>query len=113
MMLAHYHGQVVNYAELARSLGIAESSVRWRTHNGVELDLYWEHQGKAWGIECKYMDAPSVSKSMNIAFVDLRLAHLWVVYPGTTGYTLGDRITVVPMSSLPPRWRYRAGLIER
>lgn len=54
----------------------------WRTHNGAELDLFWQAQGKNWGIEFKYSDAPSLSKSMNIATQDLELSHLWVVYPG-------------------------------
>jgi len=68
--------------------------------------LYWEFQGKSWGIECKYTDAPSITKSMNIALEDLKLSHLWILYPGTTSYDLANNITVLSIADLPAQWQY-------
>lgn len=66
--------------EAIKTIGLPASSFYfWRTHNGAELDLYWEFQGRSWGIEFKYADAPTITKSMKIAIEDLNLAHLWIV----------------------------------
>lgn len=73
----------------------------WSTHQGAELDLLLEHRGKRYGFEFKYGDAPAATKSMHIAMEDLKLRHLWVVYPGTREYALGDAMTAVPISRLP------------
>ena len=189
VMLSHYHGQVVNYAEIGRSFGISDMTVRrycdilegtfmlrslqpwhpntkkrlvkrpkiymrdsgifhslmsigmpdqllshprlgaswegfaldcvcrtlakddnayyfWHTHAGAELDLFWQHGGKNWGIEFKYMDAPKLTKSMHIAMEDLDLEHLWVVYPGNTAYRLAPNIMVIPLSTIKDMWEY-------
>jgi predicted AAA+ superfamily ATPase len=182
-MLGHYHGQIINYSELARNFGISDMTARkyidllegtfmlrllqpwyinigkrlvkrpklyfrdpgifhslltvarredllthpklgaswegfaleclissiakrneevffWSTHSGAEVDLFWQHQGKNWAAEFKYMDAPKKSLSMQSALEDLGLAHLWVVYPGSRKYRLADKITVLPLSSI-------------
>lgn len=183
IMLSHYHGQVVNLAELGRSFGIADMTARhyldilegtfmvrllapwhtntgkrvvkrpklyvrdsglfhalqglhtleqvqahpklgaswegfaleqaaralaiprerlffWATHSGAEVDLFWQDDGKAWAVECKYADAPVLTKSMRSALADLSLEHLWVVYPGTTRYALHPKVTVLPLADL-------------
>jgi predicted AAA+ superfamily ATPase len=188
-MLGHYHGQIINYSELARNFGVSDMTARkyvellegtfmlrllqpwhanigkrlvkrpklsftdsgifhsllavsrreellthpklgaswegfaldcvvrsigkrneevffWRTHSGAEVDLFWQHQGKSWAIEFKYMDAPKISLSMRSALKDLGLAHLWVVYPGTRKYRLADHITVLPLSDMTDPWSY-------
>ena len=66
----------------------------WKTHSGAELDLFWQDKGKNWGIEFKYGDAPSATKSMHISISDLSLEHLWVLYPGKENYKLTPKITV-------------------
>ena len=180
-MVAHYHGQVWNAAEFARSLGTAENTARryldilsgaymirilppwfenlkkrqvkspkiyirdsglfhsllqvstlsdlqghpkigaswegfalehiihafktrdayfWATHAGAELDLMVTISGKRFGFEFKYADAPGVKRSMHIAIEDLRLAQLWVIYPGDQKYALDDRITVLPLEEV-------------
>ncbi|MBU2603382.1 MAG: ATP-binding protein [Actinobacteria bacterium] len=191
-MLSHYHGQVLNYSELARSFGVSDMTVRryceilegafmirllqpwaanigkrvvrrpklylrdsgllhtllsleslgqlqsspvlgaswegfalevvgrlldredhefyfWRTHAGAELDLYWQWGGRAWGVECKYQDAPRLTRSMKAAMEDLELAGLWVVYPGRTAYRLAENIWVVPVGDLGSAWAYPGG----
>jgi len=190
-MLCHYHGQLLNYAELARSFGISDMTARkyldilsgtfmvrvlqpwhanvgkrlvkrpkiylrdsglfhalmqienrkqlsshnklgaswegfalecvcqslnkmghllyfWRTHAGAELDLFWQHGGRNWGIEFKYADAPRLTKSMSIAIDDLELAHVWVIYPGKSAYRLAEKISVCPLQCIPPVWEYTA-----
>jgi hypothetical protein len=181
-MIAHYHGQVWNAAQLARSLGASENTARryldvlagaymirvlppwfenlskrqvkapkiylrdsgilhallqlttvtdlqshpklgaswegfaleqviaalgtrdlyfWATHGGAELDLLARIAGKHYGFEFKYADAPGASRSMRVAIEDLRLEHLWVVYPGHQEYALDEKISVLPIESVP------------
>src|SRR5208283_713656 len=180
-MLAHYHGQIWNAAEPARSLGLSQPTVRsyldlmtsaymirqlqpwhenlskrqvkapkiyvrdsgllhallgitnrrdlefhpkvgaswegyaveeilkalqpdeayyWATYNRAELDLLLFKKGRRIGVECKRMDAPSLTPSMRIALSDLKLDHLYVAYPGTKAYTLAKNVDVVPLAKL-------------
>jgi predicted AAA+ superfamily ATPase len=73
----------------------------WATHAGAELDLLVLVKGKRYGFEFKYADAPGRSRSMQIAIRDLGLEHLWVIYPGHQEYTLNDKISVIPIDTLP------------
>jgi len=66
----------------------------WSTYGGAELDLFFIHNNKRIGIEFKYSDAPSLTKSMQIAVTDLKLDHLFVLYPGTVDYPLTEKIEV-------------------
>ncbi len=181
MMLAHYHGQIWNASEIARSLGEAHTTVKrhldiltgafmtrqlqpwfenigkrqvrspkvyirdtgllhallglrtfaaleghpklgaswegfvleqailaagernayyWATQAGAELDLLLNVHGRRYGVEVKYSDAPSLTKSMKIAFDDLRLSRLYVVYPGSQRYALGKNIEVLPLEAM-------------
>lgn len=180
-MLAHYHGQIWNAAELARSLGVNQTTTRhyldilegvfmvwqlppwhvnlkkrqvkspkiyfrdtgllhqllgirsekellthpklgaswegyaleeilkavqpdeayfWATHSGAELDLLLLKDGRKIGVECKRVDAPRLTRSMQVALADLQLDHLTVVYAGDRGYPLADRVTVVPLEAI-------------
>ena len=179
-MISHYHGQVWNAAELARSMGVSEPTVRryldilqdvfmvrilqpwhtnlkkrqvkspkiyfrdsgllhsllgirtpqdlqthpksgaswegyaieeaiksiepdevyfWGTHNGAEIDLLLLKNGRRFGLECKRVDAPRLTPSMQIALEDLQLDRLVVIYPGERSYPLGEKVTAVPLSS--------------
>jgi predicted AAA+ superfamily ATPase len=77
----------------------------WRTYSGAELDLMFIVGGKRYGIEYKYADAPSRSRSMLSAIQDLKLEHLWVIYPQGPEYALDQHITAIPLKSVP-------GLVE-
>ena len=80
----------------------------WQTHAGAELDLLWQHKGKSWGAEFKYSDAPRKTKSMQIALKDLKLSHLWVIYPGKKSYKLEKNISVIPLENIHNIWDYPA-----
>jgi hypothetical protein len=78
----------------------ADEAYFWATHGGAELDLLLLKDGRRVGIECKRADAPRLTPSMTTAMKDLGLEALYVVYPGTRRYPLGDRIEVVPLSTM-------------
>lgn len=179
-MISHYHGQVWNAAELARSMSVSEPTVRryldilqdvfmvrilqpwhtnlkkrqvkspkiyfrdsgllhsllgirtphdlqthpksgaswegyaieeaiksiepdeayfWGTHNGAEVDLLLLKNGRRFGLECKRVDAPRLTPSMQIALEDLQLDHLAVIYPGERSYPITEKVTATPLSS--------------
>ena len=78
----------------------------WRTHAGAELDLFWQWGGRNWGVECKYQDAPRLTRSMKAALEDLELGGLWVVYPGRTSYRLAENVRVLPLRDIGAAWSY-------
>jgi predicted AAA+ superfamily ATPase len=88
---------------LEQVIGALESrdAYFWATHAGAELDLFARIAGKHYGFEFKYADAPGGSRSMYVAIQDLSLAHLWVIYPGHQEYLLDDKISVIPIASVP------------
>ncbi|MBS0626189.1 MAG: ATP-binding protein [Verrucomicrobia bacterium] len=176
LMLAHYHGQIFNASEIAKSLGISDHTVRryldilagtfmvrilspwfenlgkrqvkspkiyfrdsgilhallgirtekeldthpklgafwegfaleaicqqmeispeecffWKTQSGAELDLLTMKNGKRIGFEIKYTDQPAITRSMRIACEDLKLDHLYIVFPGKESFPLDDKIS--------------------
>ncbi len=76
----------------------AERCYYWATHQEAELDLLMFHQGKRLGFEFKHSDAPKLTKSMQIAFDDLKLDELTVIYPGTRAYSLTEKIKVLNLA---------------
>ena len=70
------------------------------TQRGAELDLFLLRRGRRYGFEFKCSDAPGTTKSMHIAIEDLKLEHLWVVYPGTLRYPLAEKITALPLGEI-------------
>jgi predicted AAA+ superfamily ATPase len=177
-MVAHYHGQIWNGAELARSLGLGEHAVRrhldvlagayvvrlvppwfenlgkrqvrspkvyvrdsgilhallgvsshaellghpkigaswegfaleqilelapraeahfWATHGGAEIDLLVTHGGRRYGVEFKYSDAPSMTKSLHVALADLGLERAWIVHPGAARYAVHERVEAISL----------------
>ena len=34
---------------------------------------------------------------MHVALADLKLDHLWIVYPGSLRYPIADRMTALPL----------------
>lgn len=75
-----------------------EEAFFWRTDNKAELDLFTLLNGKRYGFEFKFSDAPNVTKSMHAALQDLKLEHLYVIYPGTREVFFTDEITGVGLN---------------
>ncbi len=72
----------------------------WATHQGAELDLLLFQRGRRIGVECKRMDAPTLTPSMKIALHDLKLDRLMVIYPGNRRYPLAKQIEVLPLAEV-------------
>lgn len=72
----------------------------WATHNGAEIDLLFTKDSKNYGIEVKLNEAPKITRSMYTSISDLKLEHLWVIYPGKDAYPAHDKITVLPISEI-------------
>ena len=73
----------------------AEDCYFWATQSGAELDLLLFKGGRRLGFEFKYTDAPKLTPSMKIAFDDLKLDHLTIIYPGEKQYDLNDNVSVI------------------
>jgi predicted AAA+ superfamily ATPase len=193
-MLAHYHAQIWNGAELARALAVAETTVRryldlltgvfmvrqlqpwfenlgkrqvkspkvfmrdsgllhallgianrrdlelhpkvgaswegcaieevlkavrpdaayyWATHQGAELDLLLFKNGRRVGVECKRVDAPTLTASMRTAMHDLKLDRLAVVYPGERRYALARHVDVIPLAELACSGKEGAAIFKK
>jgi uncharacterized protein len=74
----------------------------WATHASAELDLLLIKGQQRIGVEFKRSDAPTLTKSMNVAISDLGLDRLYVVYPGAHRYPISDKIEAVPLWALVP-----------
>jgi len=70
----------------------------WSTQGGAEIDLFFVREGERYGVELKFNEAPTITRSMRVALEDLSLAHLWIVYPGKDAYLADERISVVPLT---------------
>ena len=75
----------------------------WNTQGGAELDLLLFLNGRRLGFEFKYADAPSVTRSLNVARADLKLKHAFIVHPGTKSYPLNDWAEAVAIGELRSR----------
>jgi predicted AAA+ superfamily ATPase len=72
----------------------------WATQANAELDLLLLRGGKRIGFEFKYTDAPKITKSMRIALQDLKLDHLFVIYPGENKFPMADKITAYGLEAI-------------
>ena len=72
----------------------------WATHTGAELDLFLFYRGRRYGAEFKFSEAPKITKSMRVALDDLKLDHLWIIYPGQHSYPVDDKISVRSVSNI-------------
>lgn len=87
--------QVINCFQIRN-----EEAYFWATQNEAELDLFILKNGKRIGFEFKYADAPKITKSMHIAIEDLKLEHLYVIYPGSLKFPMYEKITACGLDSL-------------
>ena len=94
---ASWEGYVIEEAIQAFN---PDESYFWATHNGAEIDLLMVKEGGVYGVECKRMDAPKMTPSMQIAMTDLNLKRMAVIYPGAKRFPLADGIEAVPLLDL-------------
>jgi predicted AAA+ superfamily ATPase len=87
--------------QIVQHLGLREQEVFfWGVHTGGELNMVFQRRGRLCGVELKFQDAPRMTPSMHSALEDLKLAHLWVVYPGKESYRLAKNVCVIPLTEL-------------
>ncbi|MFH1830925.1 MAG: ATP-binding protein [Pseudomonadota bacterium] len=87
--------------QVIQHLSLQEDEVFfWGVHTGADLDLVFQRNGKMWGVEIKYNEAPTRTKSMLSAIEELSLKHLWVIFPGQGTYALDKKISTVGINSL-------------
>lgn len=72
----------------------------WSTSNEAELDLFVLKNGKRLGFEFKYTDSPKITKSMHIALEDLKLDHLYIIFPGKMSFAMNEKITACGLDAL-------------
>ena len=77
----------------------------WNTQGGAELDLLVFINGQRIGFEFKYADAPAVTKSLQVAREDLRLARVFIVHPGRKSYPLNEWAEAVSLQDARTRIR--------
>ena len=94
---ASWEGFVVEQAVTLLEIG---EPYFWRTHTGAELDLFWFRNGKPWGIEVRYTDAPKMTRSLHSVIGDLKPEHIWIIYPGKETWHVHPKITVLPLTGL-------------
>ena len=72
----------------------------WGTHQGAEIDLLTEIDGKQVGFEIKRTDQPRITPSIRSALTDLKLDHVYLVHAGTHTFPLAERVTALPAATL-------------
>jgi hypothetical protein len=87
--------QIISYFDVADT-----ECFFWSTHNQAVLDLLILKNGKRIGFEFKYSDSPKITKSMRIAQEDLKLDHLYLIFPGNRCFPLDDGITACGLDTL-------------
>lgn len=86
--------------QVIQSLNLrTEESFFWRTQDGAELDLFVFVNGKRLGFEFKFSDGPKTTKSMHSALSNLKLDHLFVIYPGQREAPLKETITLIGLEA--------------
>lgn len=87
--------------EVIRTTRAEEEDVYfWGVHNQAELDLLVLRDGKKYGFEIKYTDAPRVTASQRAALEHLQLEKLTIVCPGNASYPLAEKIEVTGLARL-------------
>ncbi len=72
----------------------------WATHQGAEIDLILSQGDALYGVECKRADTPRLTPSIRIALDDLKLKHVFIIYPGIQRFPLARQVEAVPLKSL-------------
>lgn len=95
---ASFEGYVIE--ELIRHFGEGNEYYFWRTQVGEELDLLVIKNGKKYGFEIKFADAPALTKSMKTAIESLNLECLYVINYSDNFYQKDDKVYNVGIKRL-------------
>lgn len=77
----------------------------WGAYSGAELDLLVMCNGRRYGFEFKYAEAPQASRSVYAAVADLKLDHLWIVHAGRHSFPIAERVSACALPAVPREWR--------
>ena len=69
----------------------------WATYSGAELDMFFILNGRRYGLEFKFNEAPQITRSMTTAIESLKLDKLLIIHPGPNTYPVTDTITACPI----------------
>ena len=69
-------------------------------YTSAKFDLLIHDYGHWIAFEFKFLDALKVTPSMTLAFKELSLDHLFVIYPGGDRYPIHDTIMVMGLPHL-------------
>jgi uncharacterized protein len=72
----------------------------WATHSGAEIDLVVMKGGKRYGIEFKWSEKPSLTKSIHTVKQDIAPEKIWVIYPGKHTYKIDRQVIVVSSDNI-------------
>ena len=72
----------------------------WATYRGAELDMLFVVNGKRYGIEFKFREAPDKTKSMTTAIESLKFNKLLIVYLGEKSWPVNKKISVCPIDKV-------------
>jgi len=72
----------------------------WGTYSGAEIDMFFVLNGRRYGMEYKFNEAPDKTKSMSIALDTLQLNKLLIIYPGKETWQVNEKIWVCPITKV-------------
>jgi hypothetical protein len=74
----------------------------WRTSQGNEVDLLWDLGERIVPFEIKLHSAPTAQdvEGLRRCMKDLKLSRAYLIYPGKTTYSLGERIIALPAEKI-------------
>lgn len=72
----------------------------WAAHSGGEIDLVIISRGRKFGVEFKWSEKPSATRSLHSAKNELSIEKVWLVYPGKESFPLAEDMEVLPVSAL-------------
>ena len=95
---ASWEGYVIE--EIARVVGEAAAPHFYRTAKGAELDLVMDFRDRRLAFECKFSEAPTLTKGFFAAVADVQPERTYVVTPGTERYEWAERVVVIGLETL-------------
>ncbi|MDT8429891.1 MAG: ATP-binding protein [Pseudomonadales bacterium] len=101
---ASWEGYVIE--EVIAAEGVQDAYF-WATHQGAEMDLVIQENGRLRGVECKRADAPKITPSIRSALEDLQLEAVAIVYPGTKRFKLAEQVEAVPLAAVASEGIFR------